>query len=380
MTILEMKEEVINLRTQMTELVNQTETRELNEEETSQMAEIRTKIDELEQQIADEEKRNAEIAKTEINNNHKEIRQMNLFNLVKGIANGNLSEDEKRFVNGNTISSAQYRAAIQATVATQGKENVPTDKMPLEVAIRNASVLDKLGCTWFGDAVGDIKLPKYSGSNVAWAESENAAAADGAGTFSEITLSPKRLTAYITISRQFLEQSPENAEGILINDLARSIAEKIDKTVFGVSAGTTAQPAGLFADTAYTESGEALSAITFDDILDVEAKVEGKNGSDFVFVCDPKMKYALRGTQMASGLQMVWNNGELDGRKAVVSNSVNPKSILCFDPRDLAAASWDYNLIVDPYSLAGNNQIKVTVNYLFDAKLKGDRIAAEIFS
>ena len=185
------------------------------------------------------------------------------------------------------------------------------------------------------------------------------------------------------ISRQFLDQSPEDAEAILINDLARAISEKIDMTVFGAAAGTNARPAGLFADTGYTTTGAtALTGITFEDVLALEQKVEEKNGTNFIFVTDPAVKYALRGTQMASGLEMVWRNGEIDGRKAVVSNSVNNKSLLCFDPRDLACASWGNGLYitVDPYTLADKNQIKVVVNYLFDAKLKGDRIAAEVYN
>jgi hypothetical protein len=36
-------------------------------------------------------------------------------------------------------------------------------------------------------------------------------------------------------------------------------------------------------------------------------------------------------------------------------------------------------ITVDPYTLAGKNQIKVTVNYLCDAALKGDRISAAKF-
>lgn len=190
------------------------------------------------------------------------------------------------------------------------------------------------------------------------------------------------MTAYITISRQFLEQSPENAEAVLINDLAAAVSEKLDETIFGTGVGSASQPAGLFNSAAtYLVTGTSLTAMTFDDVLGLEADVEGKNGTDFIFVCDPKVKYAARSTQMASGLQMVWENNEMDGRKAVVSNSVAAKGLLCFDPKDLAVADWSgMNIIVDPYTLAGKNQIKVTVNYLVDAKLKGDRIAAELFS
>lgn len=384
---LELQEELINLRKEISELIanGEVEKRELTDTENQKMIELKSKIDEIENNLKQIEAENAKLIEEKANNNKetiKETKQMEvrLFDLVKGIANNSLTDEQRAFVDGNRINSKQFRAAIQATATDHGKENVPVDKMPLEVAIRNATVLDKVGAMWFNNAVGDIKLVKYSGSNTSWAESENAQASDGAGTFKEVVLQPKRLSSVLTVSRQFLEQSPENAEGILINDLARAIATKIDQTVFGSVSGSSSQPAGLFYDTGYTQTGGAVSAITFDDILDVEANVEAHNGTDFIFVCDPKVKYALRGTQTASGLQMVWHNNELDGRKAVVSNSVNAKSILAFDPADLACATWEYSMIVDPYSLADKNQIKIVVNYLFDAKLKGERIAAKIFS
>lgn len=377
MTELEIREKVLNLKDELNTIITngESEKRELNEDENSRMAEIRSEIENLEGELKTIEEENRKLANN--NKENKQVRKMEtrLFDLVKAIAEGNVSDEQRAYIKGNSID---FRAAIQATAEGAGKENVPTDKAPLELAIRNATVLDKLGVTWFGNAVGDIEIPKYHGSNVAWADSENADAADGASGFTSVTLSPKRLTAYITVSRQFLAQSPEDAEGILIADLARAIAEKIDMTVFGAGSGSTAQPAGLFADAA---SG-SLATMAFDDVLALENKVEEKNGTDFVFVTSPNVKYTLRGVQTASGLKMVYDANEIDGRQTVVSNSVAKGGLLAIDPRDLACASWDKEgmvIIVDPYTLAGKNQIKITVNYLFDAKLKGDRYAAQIF-
>ena len=378
MTELEIREKVLNLKDELNAIITngEGEKRELNEEETSRMAEIRSEIENLEGELKTIEEENRKLAN--INNKEtKQTRKMEtrLFDLVKAIAEGNVSDEQRAYIKGNSID---FRAAIQATAAGAGEENVPTDKAPLELAIRNATVLDKLGVTWFGNAVGDIEIPKYHGSNVAWADSENADAADGASGFTSVTLSPKRLTAYITVSRQFLAQSPEDAEGILVADLARAIAEKIDMTVFGAGSGSSAQPAGLFAE---ATSG-SLASMAFDDVLALENKVEEKNGTDFVFVTSPNVKYTLRGVQTASGLKMVYDANEIDGRQTIVSNSVAKGGLLAIDPRDLACASWDKEgmvIIVDPYTLAGKNQIKITVNYLFDAKLKGDRYAAQIF-
>ena len=382
MTELEIREKILNLQTELESVISngETEQRELTEDENAKMVTLRNEIDEAKAELAKVEEENRKLAEQNNNKNkhNKEMKEVRLFDLIKGVVENNITDEQRAYVQGNQIN---LRAAIQATVEDHGEENVPEDKKRLELAIRNASVLDRIGATWFGNAVGNISIPKYSGSQVFWAGSENADAADGAGTFEEVTLSPKRLTAYITISRQFLAQSPEDAEGILINDLAAAIAEKLDMTVFGSESGTTSQPAGLFNEDAdYLVTGKTLADMSFDDVLDLEEAVEEKNGTNFIFVADPKVKYALRGTQMASGLQFVWENGEIDGRKAVVSNSVEEGGLLVFDPRDLAVAIWPETVVtVDPYTLAGKNQIKVTVNFLCDAVLKGDRISGAVF-
>ena len=380
---MEVREEILNLQTELEGIINtgEAEARELGENETSRMAEIRGQIDTLKEELGSIEEENRKLAETK---NKKQItnkmsKEIRLFDLIKGIVDGNLDDEQRAFVQGNNIN---MRAAIQATTTDHGEEVVPEDKKRLELAIRNASVLNRIGATWFNNAVGNISIPKYSGSQVFWAGSENADAADGAGTFEEVELSPKRLTAYIDISRQFLAQTSESAESILINDLAAAVAEKLDETIFGCESGSTTTPAGLLYEGAdYMVTGGTLASMAFDDVLNLEELVEEKNGTNFIFITDPKVKYSLRGVQMASGLQFVWENGEIDGRKAVVSNSVCEGGLICMDPRDLAVASWDQDMIitVDPYTRAGKNQIRIVINYLVDAKLKGDRISAEVF-
>ena len=122
--------------------------------------------------------------------------------------------------------------------------------------------------------------------------------------------------------------------------------------------------------------------MTFDDVLLLENAVEEKNGTDFVFVTSPNVKYTLRGTQTASGLKMVWDEGEIDGRQTVVSNSVVKGGLACFDPRDLACATFNKSgliITVDTVTRAIYNEVRLVVNYLFDSKLAGDRIATQIF-
>lgn len=378
MTLIELQEKVLNLRGELQDLVSngEKEQRELNENETSRMAEIVNEIKETEAEIASVEEENRKLKENNKNQTtKKKMKEVRLFDLVKGVVNGNLTEEQRQFVNGNKID---YRSTIMATVTGQGEENVPEEKKGLDVAIRNASVLNKIGATWFGNAVGDISIPRYAGSNVAW-KGEGVAADDGASAFTETVLSPKRLTAYIDISKQFLAQDSNDAEAILINDLANAVAEKLDKTVFGSATGSTTIPAGILQGD-YVTTGTDLTAVTYTDILDLESAVEEKNGFDFMFICNPKVKYNLKSVQQASGLQMVWNGNEIDGYQAVVSNSVADKGIICMNPQDLAVATWSgVEIVVDTVTRAIYNEVRVVVNYLVDAKLRGNRIAGAIF-
>lgn len=377
MTILELKENKLNLQEELTNLVNASAERKLEEAENAKLVEIRTKIDEIDAQIAEIEKENREIKE---NNKVKETKKMakeiRLVDAINNVVNGNIPDEQRAMMkNSNTIN---YRSDIVAGVDAQGGYNVPEEKKGLDVAIRNASVMSKIGATWFGSAVGDISIPRYSGSQVGW-KGEVSAATDGAGTFSEVVLKPKRLTAYVDISKTFLAQDSNDAESILIRDLAEAIAEKFDKTVFGSGTGTTDEPAGLFSASGVV-TGNSLSDINYESVLELESAVEEKNGVDFMFIANPKVKYALKGTQMASGLQMVWNAGEVDGYKAVVSNSVESKGIICMNPRDLAVATWSgIEITVDTVSRAIYNEVRLVVNFLCDAKLRGERIALEIF-
>ena len=390
MNVLELKEKSLELRKQLAELIakGEAEQRELNEEETNTMAELRKSIDEINAQIEEIEKENRTIQKNTIITENKEIRTMSLLKMINAVVEGrNFTEDEAKaiaearaeFAKSGIAPKGQivYRS-IAATVDGSGKENVPEDKWNLEVAVRNNLVATKMGADFVSGLVGDCSIPKYAGSNVTW-KGETATAADGQGAFSEITLTPKRLTATLDVSKQFLLQDSNDAEALLIRDLGAAIAEKLDETIFGAGSGDTNTPAGLFNGV----TGEtALTAITYDDVLALEEAVELANGSNYMFIVNPKVKFALKGTQMANGLQMVFDGDEIDGYKAISSNSVVTNGIICMDPHELVIGNWGsaFEIVVDPYTKAADGQVRLVVNAYYDAKLRGNKIAKAIFN
>ena len=78
---------------------------------------------------------------------------------------------------------------------------------------------------------------------------------------------------------------------------------------------------------------------------------------------------------------MVYNNNEIDGYKAIVSNSVVDGGLMAIAPRDLAVAVWNnLEITVDNTSRAEYGEVRLIVNFYCDAKLRGDRVAAAVFS
>lgn len=387
MNILELQEQSLELRNQLAELIanGQKEERELNEDETSQMAELRSQIDDINAQIAAIEAENRTI---EIKNNkvEKENRNMSLFKMINAVVEGrNFTEDEAKaiaearadFAKSGISPKGQiaYRA-IAATAEGAGQENVAEDKWNLEVAVRNNLIATKMGADYVGGLVGDVSIPQYGGSTVKWAK-ETATAEDGAGAFAEVTLAPKRLTAVLDVSKQFLLQDSNDAEAMLIRDLAAAVAEKLDKTIFGAETITDA-PEGLFKG---VTAEKAIADMTYDDVLALEETVELANGSNYMFIVNPKVKFALKGTQMANGLQMVFAGNEIDGYKTISSNSVVDKGIVCMDPRELVVGQWGgYDITIDNFTKAADGQVRLVINAYFDAKLRGNKVAKAIFN
>ena len=154
-------------------------------------------------------------------NNKTVKRTMEKFSLLKAINdvanNRNLDEKSQEIVNagiaemrkagqsysGQIVLPVEERSTVQATVTSAGEEVVAEDKLNILEPLRANLVLTGAGASYMTGLVGNVSIPVYSGSNVGWA-GEIADAADGAGTFSEVNLEPKRLTAYLDISKQFL--------------------------------------------------------------------------------------------------------------------------------------------------------------------------------
>lgn len=254
---------------------------------------------------------------------------------------------------------------VLAQTAGAGAENIATEKLDILEPLRANMVMSQAGATYLTGLVGNISIPAYTGSNVAWA-GETAAAANGAGDWSEIKLQPHRLTAYVDVSKEFLLQDSNDAEAMLRRDIIAAIGNKLESTILGADAGTDEKPAGLFDGvTAMT------TAVKFGDIVDAEAELDAANVSGaYTYILSPKAKAALRTLSKDAGSgRFVLEDGEIEGSKALVSSNVAAKGFVVGDFNDYVIAQWGaIDLVVDNYTKATEGKVRLVVNAYFDAK------------
>lgn len=316
-------------------------------------------------------------------NNTKNIHMSN-FSLVKAINdvvnNRNINEDALNVIEMGATemrkSGLSYSGQIQlpveergdavaATVATDGKEIVATDKLNILSPLMGKSILAEAGATFLTGLVGNISIPNYTGSTCGW-KGELEAADNGKGTFGSVELSPKRLTAYIDISKQFLTQDSVGAEEMLRADIVNSLVAKLEQTIFGDAAGDTTKPAGIF------NSAEVV-APSYQGVCEAEAAVTDYSGEKR-FVMSPTAKSAFKQATISgtkSDLRLLLEDGEVDGYPVSDSSNVVAGGYAFGDFSELVVAQWGgIDIVVDPYTLATKNAIRLVINAYFDAKVR----------
>jgi HK97 family phage major capsid protein len=277
-----------------------------------------------------------------------------------------------------TESKIVTRTAIVAGGTTTGGYIVATDKKTVLPPLTNYLVLTKAGATYLTGLVNNISIPTYSGITVAWKE-ETVSAADGAGTWGKVDLSPKRLTAYVDVSKQFLIQDSVGAEAMLYANIAKAVAAKLESTILGAGEGSSVStPQGLFWG-AYT-----ASATTFNwaNIVALETNVDGNNAlvDNMAYITNAKGRGLAKTTVRTAtyGEQMIMENMTINGYPVYVSNGV-PKltdfstttgtGFIFGNWSDLIIGQWGgYDLTVDPYSQAIYANVRLVINCYFDAK------------
>ena len=331
------------------------EVREMTNEEQEKFNDIKSKIEERKKELDALEKELASETKKEEKNTRNNT--MKNTSLVKEIRNA-LENNIK-----NITIPAETRA-----VQVQGENGVHDEVIETEIQgilepLYANSVLAQLGVRFYpGLPHGDVQIPIMSKSNVGWVGEINAASATS-NTFTTVKLSPKRLSAYVDISKQLLVQDTIGVEAAIRRDIVNALNDKLEATILGKAAGDTNKPAGIF-------NGKTLTSVSsFEDLCDLEATVENANfNGEMKYLLSTGAKAALRAMAKSSkSTQLVLEGGEVDGTPIVVTSNVEDDRFVYGDFSNIVVGSWgDIEITIDEYTQAINGCVRLVINAYFD--------------
>ena len=368
------------------------EERDLSKDENTNVDSLLAKIDEVDtlieraEKVEGQLKRAAALSGSTIKTSETEkvSKNWSLFKAVNEVRNGGqlsgleaemhqeAEKEARKGLQGIGLPSfmTEKRAIDQGTSAI-----APTSVGAYIESLQETGLYNRVGLQNLGNVAADTILPIAGGSSVGW-KTEVAAAADGGADFGKVTLTPKRLTGYANLSNVILAQNGPAAEAAVMTDMGRNMAVQIDAAMFG-STSVTAAPAAIAATTGvltFTESTTAGGVGMNEDMLTAIQTIADNHGLDgnLAFVNAWKMYSNLKQGVQVSGVYPAYVDDRLMGYPGyfsaapATSGSTSADGIFGDFSRVYMATFGPSNILVDPYTRATNNEVRLVMNNHMD--------------
>lgn len=277
--------------------------------------------------------------------------------------------------------------------ATAGGHLVATELLSSSFIelLRNRMIVRRLGAIILGDLQGFVDIPGQSDGATAFWVGENVNLTESQQVFRQLELEPHTVGGFTDISRRMLIQSSMDIEALVRSDLARTIAQEVDRAALNGS-GLGAQPLGLL-NTAGIGTANWNAANPLSTVVELETDVAVGN-ADFGalrYCACAKVRGILKQTftNATYGEIPMWKNikidkdlvvGELNGYEAMVSNQLPDnltssgesgstsqsganRGILVYGNwNDLVIAEWSgIDILVDPYTGGTAGRLRIIV-------------------
>lgn len=209
-----------------------------------------------------------------------------------------------RLMIGDRVIASQ-RDLASSTVGAGGAM-VATDLLAADFItfLRAASLVRSMGARVLPGLVGNVAIPRQSGTVTANWVAQAGAASESDASFSQVTMTPRTAHAIQDVTRDLLLQGTPAVEGLVRADLIEAMATQLDFIALH-GTGASNQPTGL-ASTAGIGSvagGANGAAPTWDNIVDLESQVANSNalGGSVGYLTNSRVRGRLKRTQKFTG-------------------------------------------------------------------------------
>ena len=264
-------------------------------------------------------------------------------------------------------ASADNFTAGAYGATTDGAAFVPVNVGGAIEALRAPSVIELLGTTTLQGMTGNLKFPRVSVKATGTAEGEVDANAAAGLEMDELTLSPQRVSAKTTYSKQLLLQGGAAVDLVIAQELQNAMNAFIDTKAFDTLDGATID----------NQSTDGTTTLTAAIAVAMESAVlaAGGNLAAARYVMSPTAYKFAKNLAQVSSVSALFDLGTntFNGYPAIAtpyltdaSSGVGQMLFGNFAQGCILAYFGGIDLLVDPYSAAGNAQIVLHVNRFFD--------------
>ena len=345
---------------------------------------------EVMQKMAEAPKPSAEIGMSE-----KEARSFSFLRAINALANpgDRRAQDEAAFERevSESVGAKMGKAArgfyvphevqqrdLVAGTGSAGGNTVSTDLLASSFIdlLRNRMAVMQMGAQMMTGLSGNIAIPRQTGGATAYWVAESGAPTASQQAFDQVTMSPKTVGAFTDISRKLMLQSSIDIEAFVRNDLATVLALAIDSAAI-TGTGSNNQPTGILEVNGIGSvvGGNDGLAPGLSHIIELETDVAVANADvgTLGYLTNAKVRGKLKQTfsNATYGDMPVWDGGEMNGYRALVSNQVPSNldkgnstgvcsAIIFGNWADLIIGQWGtLDLMVDPYTGSTSGTVRV---------------------
>ncbi|HET7237760.1 MAG TPA: phage major capsid protein, partial [Terrimicrobiaceae bacterium] len=272
------------------------------------------------------------------------------------------------------------------TTAGQGGYTIETDVPSFIDVLWENTVFNELGVTFFTGLTGDVSFPRFVRGATPAHKAENATADEISPTTEQVLLSPRRLPAFIDLSKMLIRQSAFSIELWVRNYLAMQFAVEMENV--GIEGGGSEEPTGILGTVgigAVVAGDPDGAAITWADVINLKREVAKDNALQqrLGYLGNPDVTAALQTTDRTSNTS-VFIMGDDPNRLAgypyrdttnvpndLTKGAGTALSALIFGNwADLYVGQWGgVDILTNPYTKAKEGLVEVVAELYYDLEV-----------
>jgi HK97 family phage major capsid protein len=266
--------------------------------------------------------------------------------------------------------SSHGRRVMDAGSGPKGGYAVGSDTPFHDSLLRAASVAFQCGVQLVQAGQNSFGWPKQiSASTPAWLI-PGGSATSSAGTYVQISSTPKTLLTFVECSLQLLMQASQASEQFITDGLQRDLASAVDLAVLQ-GTGAQGQPLGILnTPGVQTQSGTTLNA----GCATMKQKAAEANSRDagISFLSTPAVRALLEGREKATGGgNFVWQNDRVADRPAYVSTNMPTGVMLCGDLSLVSLIEWGVLVLrINPYQNFNAGLVGIRALWMVDVAVR----------